>query len=113
VAIDRAVHAQAPAAWPSSIHRSASRGQCDVLHRNDRFASGRQLPRDFSALFDRAKLFFIGGVEEARWQIINHALVMAAREKAGREPSPTAGVIDSQRSRRRKAADREASMLAR
>ena len=27
---------------------------------------------------------------------INHALVMAAREKAGREASPTAGVIDSQ-----------------
>jgi hypothetical protein len=27
---------------------------------------------------------------------INHALVMAARESAGREASPTAGVIDSQ-----------------
>jgi putative transposase len=27
---------------------------------------------------------------------INHALVMAAREQAGREASPTAGVIDSQ-----------------
>jgi hypothetical protein len=26
---------------------------------------------------------------------INHALVMAAREKAGREASPAAGVIDS------------------
>jgi transposase len=28
--------------------------------------------------------------------LINHALAMAAREKAGREASPTAGVIDSQ-----------------
>ncbi len=30
------------------------------------------------------------------WPSINHALVMAARERAGREASPTAGVIDSQ-----------------
>lgn len=27
---------------------------------------------------------------------LNHALVMAARENAGREASPSAGVIDSQ-----------------
>jgi putative transposase len=30
------------------------------------------------------------------WPSINHALVTAARERAGREASPTAGVIDSQ-----------------
>ena len=30
------------------------------------------------------------------WQTINHALVMRVREAAGREASPSAGVIDSQ-----------------
>lgn len=40
--------------------------------------------------------YFCKRVEEERRQIINHALAMAAREKAGRHPSPTAGVIDSQ-----------------
>jgi transposase len=30
------------------------------------------------------------------WEVINHALVMADRERAGREASPTAAVIDSQ-----------------
>ena len=35
-------------------------------------------------------------MREGRWEVINHALVVASREKAGREPSPTAGVIDSQ-----------------
>jgi len=34
--------------------------------------------------------------DEGRWQTINHALVIAPREKDGREASPTAGVIDSQ-----------------
>jgi hypothetical protein len=30
------------------------------------------------------------------WQTINHVLLMDVREAAGREASPTAGVIDSQ-----------------
>src|SRR5208282_4443943 len=30
------------------------------------------------------------------WQTINHVLLMAVREAAGREASPSAGVIDSQ-----------------
>ena len=30
------------------------------------------------------------------WEAINHALVMASRERGNREASPTAGVIDSQ-----------------
>jgi len=33
---------------------------------------------------------------KGRFAAINHALVIAAREKAGREASSTAGVIDSQ-----------------
>ena len=37
-----------------------------------------------------------GGPRAGLWPSINHALVTAARERAGREASPTAGVIDSQ-----------------
>lgn len=55
----------------------------------------RQLPRDFPP-FTTVQGYFYAWVRDGRWQIINHALVMTAREKAGREPSPTAGVIDSQ-----------------
>ena len=55
----------------------------------------RQLPRDF-APYSTVQGYFYRWREEGRWEIINHALVMAAREKAGRQASPTAGVIDSQ-----------------
>ena len=34
--------------------------------------------------------------EEARFEAINHALVMADRERVGREASPSAAIIDSQ-----------------
>ena len=34
--------------------------------------------------------------DKGTWLAINHALVMLAREREGREASPTAGVIDSQ-----------------
>jgi transposase len=55
----------------------------------------RQLPREF-APYSTVQGYFYRWREEGRWAIINHALVMAAREKAGRQASPTAGVIDSQ-----------------
>jgi transposase len=40
--------------------------------------------------------YFYAWRDEGRWASINHALVMAAREKDGRQASPSAGVIDSQ-----------------
>ena len=55
----------------------------------------RQLPREFPP-YSTVQGYFYRWVREGRWTIINHALVMALREKMGREPSPTAGVIDSQ-----------------
>ncbi len=55
----------------------------------------RQLPRDFPP-YSTVQDYFYHWVEDRRWEIVNRALVMAAREKAGREPSLTAGVIDSQ-----------------
>ena len=55
----------------------------------------RQLPKDFPPYFT-VQGYFYAGVQDGRWDLINHALVMASREKAGRQVSPTAGVIDSQ-----------------
>ena len=40
--------------------------------------------------------YFYAWRAEGRWQTINHALLMAAREAEGRQASPSAGVIDSQ-----------------
>jgi len=55
----------------------------------------RQLPKDFPP-FTKVQGYFYAWWDEGRLDRINHALVMRAREKAGREASPTAGVIDSQ-----------------
>jgi putative transposase len=55
----------------------------------------RQLPHDFPP-YSTVQGYFYQWVRDRRWEGINHALVMASREKAGREASPTAGVIDSQ-----------------
>src|SRR6195952_5055741 len=55
----------------------------------------RQLPKEFPP-YSTVQGYFYQWVRDGRWEVINHALVMASREKAGREASPTAGVIDSQ-----------------
>jgi putative transposase len=55
----------------------------------------RALPRDFPP-YSTVQGYFYGWSRDGRFASINHTLVMAAREKAGREASPTAGVIDSQ-----------------
>jgi transposase len=55
----------------------------------------RQLPKEFPP-YSTVQGYFYGWAREGTLEKINHALVMAAREKAGREASPSAGVIDSQ-----------------
>jgi transposase len=55
----------------------------------------RALPKDFPP-YSTVQGYFYEWSREGRFATINHILVMAAREKAGREPSPTAGVLDSQ-----------------
>jgi transposase len=40
--------------------------------------------------------YFYAWRDSSVWQTINHVLLMAVREAAGRKASPTAGVIDSQ-----------------
>lgn len=55
----------------------------------------RQLPKEFPP-YSTVQEYFYRWSHDRTWTRINHALVMAARERAGREASPTAGVIDSQ-----------------
>ena len=55
----------------------------------------RQLPKDFPP-YSTVQGYFYDWSRSRLFLSINHVLVMAAREKVGREASPTAGVIDSQ-----------------
>ena len=55
----------------------------------------RMLPGDFPP-FTTVRYFY-GWRADGRWQTINHALLMAAREAEDREASPTGGVIDISR----------------
>ena len=55
----------------------------------------RMLPEDFPP-FTTVQGYFYQWRDDGRWELINHHLLMQAREVAGREASPSAGVIDSQ-----------------
>src|SRR6195256_446051 len=55
----------------------------------------RQLPKEFPP-YSTVQGYFYTWSRDGTFASLNHALVMAAREAAGREASPTAGVIDSQ-----------------
>jgi len=55
----------------------------------------RQLPKEFPP-YSTVQGYFYGWSRDRTFAVINHMLVMASREKTGREASPTAGVIDSQ-----------------
>jgi putative transposase len=55
----------------------------------------RMLPKDFPP-YTTVQGYFYQWRDDGRWETINHAFVMRARQAAGREATPTAGVIDSQ-----------------
>src|SRR5437868_12913161 len=55
----------------------------------------RMLPKDFPP-FTTVQGYFYDWRDDGLFENINFALLMQAREAAGREPSPSAGVIDSQ-----------------
>ena len=55
----------------------------------------RLLPTDFPP-WPTVYRWFCRLGDDGTWERINHALVMADRERAGRQPSPTAAIIDSQ-----------------
>jgi putative transposase len=52
-------------------------------------------PQGFSAEVHGAGYFYAWR-DSRLWETLNQLLVMSAREREGREASPTAGVIDSQ-----------------
>ena len=55
----------------------------------------RMLPKDFPP-YTTVQRYFYPWRDEGRWEQINHALVIRAREAQGRNASPSAGIIDSQ-----------------
>jgi transposase len=55
----------------------------------------RLLPKDFPP-YTTVQRYFYAWRDSGVWQTINHVPLMDVREAAGRESSPTAGVIDSQ-----------------
>jgi transposase len=55
----------------------------------------RLLPKEFPP-YTTVQRYFYAWRDDGTWQTINHVLLMDVREAAGREASPTAGVIDSQ-----------------
>jgi transposase len=55
----------------------------------------RQLPKDFPP-YSTVQGYFYSWSRNGTVASLNHVLVMAAREAAGQEASPTAGVIDGQ-----------------
>jgi transposase len=55
----------------------------------------RMLPTDFPP-FTTVQRYFYTWRDDGKWQTINHALLMEVRDAAGREASPTAGIIDTQ-----------------
>jgi len=56
----------------------------------------RMLPPDLFPPMTTVQHYFYRWRDMGLWRSINHTLLMAARETAGREASPSAGVIDSQ-----------------
>src|SRR4051794_7761473 len=55
----------------------------------------RRLPKDFPPR-STGQGYFYGGGDTGLWEAPNPPRVRSAREREGREASPTAGVIDSQ-----------------
>jgi transposase len=55
----------------------------------------RLLPKEFPP-YSTVQRFFYQWRGDGLWNLINHDLMMRARETEGREASPSAGVIDSQ-----------------
>src|SRR3954464_8064218 len=55
----------------------------------------RLLPKDLPP-YTTVQRYFYASRDSGVWQTINHVLLIEVREAAGREASPTAGVIDSQ-----------------
>jgi transposase len=83
-----------------------------ILHIARTGCQWRLLPKDFPP-FTTVQGYFYDWRDQGLFERINFELLLQAREATGREPSPSAGVIDSQWSRPPKAADHEVMMRPR
>lgn len=94
MADDRAAITRAPAVGTTAQDRAAVGGQRAVLHRADGL-SVADVAGDFPH-YSTVQRYFYAWRDDGTLQRINFELLLQAREAAGREPSPSAGVIDSQ-----------------
>ena len=66
-----------------------------IFYRNRNGCVWRALPRDFPR-WRTVYNYFIRWTADGTWQVIHDALRPQVRQQAGREPTPSAGSIDSQ-----------------
>lgn len=94
---DRAVDAEAESCGASAPGGFARGCERDTLHGLDRLPMAHAAKGlcDF-APFTTVQNYFYAWRDGGLLRSISNSLVMASREQAGREASPTAGVIDSQ-----------------
>src|SRR6516164_9734091 len=91
---DRAAYAGDQAAGPAARDRIARRARCDLVYRADRL-SVANAAEGVPAVHHGARLF-LRWRDNGLFESINFHLLLQAREAAGRDASPSAGVIDSQ-----------------
>ena len=92
--IDQALHARSPSDRPSPNNLPAGRGRCHPVPRLDRLPVAPTSKGVPAAL--TVPGYFYAWSRDGTFERINHTLVAVSRERAGREASPSAGVIDSQ-----------------
>ena len=93
--IDRGAYPAAGVLRANARDQHARGGQGYLLHWLHR--QWRLLPKNLPP--HTVQRYFYAWRDSSVWQTINHVLLMEMREAAGRKASPTAGVIDSRRSR--------------
>ena len=94
MARDRAAPTAAPRERPPARVAAARGRQCDLLCAA-RGIAWRLLPSDFPP-WQTVYRWFAAWRDQGVFEKINHALVMADRERVGRDASPSAAIIDSQ-----------------
>ena len=91
---DRTSHASRQAFGPAAGDRVASGAGRDLVYRADRL-SVADAAEGLSPV-TTVQGYFYDWRDDGLFEKINFALLLQARESAGREASPSAGVIDSQ-----------------
>jgi putative transposase len=86
-----------PPAEPGGRHRSVNMREVlnGVLYLNRTGCSWRQLPHDFPP-WGTVHYYYRRFRRDGTWQKLHDRLRARVRQKAGRNPTPSAGIIDSQ-----------------